>query len=142
MQFGVVLVVPPVSGYIHGTLAQGHHGVDVAAGVNHFAEKLIGVDLHAVQSKAGNVVARCGVGIDQTNIFALEVSNGFVRRIGLDIENRVVTFDATFGNFNGKRACLDTDHAGAGIRGWAVESDMNLLGALAFDHRGVVTGNT
>ena len=65
-----------------------------------------------------------------------------VRRVGLHVEHRVIAFDAALVHLDGKGRGLHTNHAGAGIGRRAVVGNMDLFSALAFDHGGVVTGNT
>ena len=114
----------------------------MAAAVDHLTEELFRLDAHFVHGVTGNVVTRGGIGVDQGYVLAFEIFDFLVRRVGLHVKHRVVAFDAALVHFDGKGRSLDANHASTGIRGRSVVRDMDLLGALAFDHGGVVTGNT
>ena len=141
-EFRVFFVVPPVRGGVHSALIQGHHGIHMAAGVNHFAEIVVWVDAHFVQGETWHHVARCGVGVDQTEVFALQVFDLVVGRVGFHIHHCVVTAHATFGCFGDKGGDVGTGHAGTGVSGRAVVTNVNLTGTLAFNHGSVVSGHT
>ena len=114
----------------------------MAAAVDHLTEELFRLDAHFVHGVTGNVVTRGGIGVDQGYVLAFEIFDFLVRRVGLHVKHRVVAFDAALVHFDGKGRSLDANHASTGIRGRTVVRDVDLLGALAFDHGGVVTGNT
>src|SRR4029077_7612479 len=61
---------------------------------------------------------------------------------GLDEEHRVVAGRTVGIDVVGERVGLDAGQPGAGERGRTVAGDMDVAGALAFDHGGVVVGDT
>ena len=100
-----------------------------------------GIDRHLVHHEARHVVARGRIRIDQAEVLALEILDVLVARLGLHIEHRMVALGAVVVHFDGERLDLGADHIGAGVGRRTVHRDMDVAGALAFDHRGIVVGD-
>jgi len=133
-----VLIVPPIGSHIDRSVFQSENRILVAAGINDFAEKLVGIDLHFVQRKARHVIAGGGVGINKAEILALQIFYLLIGTVFLHVEDRVIGLTAIGGDFNGEWLNLYAGHVSARIRGRAIIANMNLPAALAFDHTGII----
>ncbi len=81
LQRRVVVVGPLVGGDIDGALRQRQQRIFVAAGEHDLAEIGVGIgDAHLVQLEARHVVAGGRIRIDQTEVLALQIIDGLVRR--------------------------------------------------------------
>ena len=140
-QHGFLLVIPPVGSDIDRALTKRDHRIFMAAGIDQLSEEGVGIDAHLVERETRHIVARCRIGIDQTDVLALQIFDLLVGRIFLHIEYRIIALGAVQIDLHGNRLDLGAVHIGAGIGGWSVESQMDLAGLLAFDHGGIILCN-
>ena len=113
----------------------------MAASEDDLAEIGLGVDALLVQHQSRHIVAGGRIGVHQTKVLTLEIGNGIVGAVFLHIEDGVIALRTIGVHVNAESFDLDAGDQSAGEGRRAVAGDMNIPGALPFDHGGIVIGD-
>src|SRR5690606_9668230 len=140
-QVGIVFRVPGVGSGIGGALRQSENCVFMAASEEVLTEERIDAIAFAVEEEARRIVARSRVRIDESNGLALQVVHLLVRAVGANINDRIIAVDAGIVTLVDERRGFDAGHDGAGVGRRAIECDLDVTGALAFDNGCIVVGD-